>query len=186
MRTNGAALGTDTRASTANRPKPKLRNVSFATGSTSRSPYMVLMRTGHEAAKTITVIFTLWPSAISSVTKGRSATEGMGRRNSTMGRAASSARGRVPSSTPSGTAIRIAVSSPIAQTVRVPQRSVRKSASATSPPAAASTVETGGSSTGSIRPERPASSAAMRRTATPAAPRTTRRSIIEAAGPAAG
>jgi hypothetical protein len=34
---NGAALGRDTRHSTDRVPKPKLRRLSFATGSTSRS-----------------------------------------------------------------------------------------------------------------------------------------------------
>ena len=100
-----------------------------------------------------------------------SATEGMGRRNSTKARVAARTPGRLPSTTPAGTATATAMASPSAQAPIVAATSARNCGLAASPAARASTVEASGSTAGLMTPARPSASAASRKTRTPQTPR---------------
>src|SRR5215471_16371285 len=107
-----------------------------------------------------------------SPTSTMSATEGMGRKNSTMARVAARTPGRLPSTTPAGTATATAMASPSAQAPMVAATSARNRPLTASPAARASTVEASGSTARLMTPARPNASAASRNTATPQAPRT--------------
>src|SRR5215470_6807982 len=101
-----------------------------------------------------------------------SATEGMGRRNSTMARVAARTPGRLPSTTPAGTATATAMASPSAQAPMVAATSARNRPLTASPAARASTVEASGSTARLMTSARPSTSAASRNTTTPPTPRT--------------
>src|SRR4029077_15670948 len=100
-----------------------------------------------------------------------SATEGMGRRNSTMARVAARTPGRLPSTTPAGTATTTAMARPSAQAPMVAATSARNCPLTASPAARASTVEASGSTARLMTPTRPKASPANRNTATPPTPR---------------
>ena len=84
---NGPAAGMTTRPMTPAREVPNTLAMSFALGSTPRTPYMVLKRMGHTAAYiAMTIcISSVWPRA--SITSGMSATAGMVRTSSMGARA---------------------------------------------------------------------------------------------------
>src|SRR6188472_130771 len=105
---------------------PKDRAVSTATGSTSRTPYIVCTRMGQKAPKAArkTSLLSVGPSVRKS--NGFSAADGIGRRNSTGTRNARPARSLRPSTTPMGTARSVASPSPIAQPRAVWRNAVQK------------------------------------------------------------
>jgi hypothetical protein len=72
------------------------------------------------------------PEPTTRLTSRMSATEGTGRRNSTMARVANRTPGRLPRMSPSGTAITVASSSPRAHAATVAPRSARNRPSVTS------------------------------------------------------
>ena len=89
--------------------------MSIATGSTSRTPYIVWTSSGQKApnAARKTSLFRFVPSVRKS--SGISAAEGIGRRNSIGTRNARAAKSLEPSTIPIGTASTVASASPSAQ-----------------------------------------------------------------------
>src|SRR4051794_5323505 len=108
----GAALGNVMRASRSKRPTPNERAVSIATGSTSRTPYIVWTSSGQNAPKAArkTSLLTFVPIVRKST--GISAADGIGRRNSIGTRNAAPASSLEPSTIPIGIASTAAMSSP--------------------------------------------------------------------------
>src|SRR4051794_264071 len=111
----GTALGSLIRLRRSNGPTPNDRAVSRATGSTSRTPYMVWTSSGQKAPKLArkTSLCSVVPRVRKST--GISAADGMGRRNSTGMRNALVAKSLEPSRIPIGTASTVAMPRPRAQ-----------------------------------------------------------------------
>ncbi|MFC7105361.1 hypothetical protein ACFQQB_35985 [Nonomuraea rubra] len=84
------------------------------------------------------------PSGNRNTASGISATDGIGRRNSTSGRAERSMNGTVPNSSPAGTATAIAIASPSRHGPSVASTSVLNCTSSGSVAAVASTCDTYG------------------------------------------
>jgi hypothetical protein len=101
----GLAAGNTTRPMRWPRPRPKLRAMSSISGSTPRTPSMVLSRTGHTAPSTISAILEPSPIPITTSTNGSISGGGIERRNSITGRLARRTRGASPMSTPSATPV---------------------------------------------------------------------------------
>src|SRR4051794_3378029 len=111
----GTALGSLIRLRRSNGPTPNDRAVSRATGSTSRTPYMVWTSSGQKAPKLArkTSLCSVVPRVRKST--GMSAADGIGRRNSTGMRNALVAKSLEPSKIPIGTASTVAMPRPSAQ-----------------------------------------------------------------------
>src|SRR6266511_53724 len=111
----GTELGSVIRERRSSHPTPNERAVSTASGSTSRTPYIVWTRSGQNAPKVArkTSLLRFVPSVRKST--GMSAAEGIGRRNSMGTRNALAAKSLEPSRMPIGTARAVAMPSPSAQ-----------------------------------------------------------------------
>src|SRR6201992_1769520 len=181
---NGAALGSDTIRTVARPENPNARLVSLATGSTSSRPAIVLYRTGQIAPYTISVTDIRSPGPSQRLTSRISATEGIGRRNSTTARGAPRTPGRLPSSTPTGTPMITVTASPAAQASTVAPRSARNRPLPSSVTAWPSTVEVSGSTDFGMTPITPSTSATARNTITPVSPRRQRAARAFRAGDA--
>ena len=121
----GTELGSVMRTSRSSRPTPNDRPVSSASGSTSRTPYIVCTSSGQNApnAARKTSLFTFVPSV--STSSGISAADGIGRRNSIGTRNAAAAKSLEPSAMPIGTASAAAMPSPSPQPRIVWSRAVQ-------------------------------------------------------------
>src|SRR6201996_2714701 len=181
---NGAALGSDTIRTVASPENPNARLVSLATGSTSSRPAMVLYRTGQIAPYTISVTDIRSPGPSQRLTSRISATEGIGRRNSTTARVATRTPGKLPSSTPTGTPMPSGPAGPAAQASTVAARSARNRPLPSSVTAWPRTVEVSGRTDLGITPITPSSSATIRNTMTPVSPRRQRAARAFRAGDA--
>ncbi len=111
----GDELGNVMRRRRSLQPRPNDLAVSTATGSTSRTPYIVWTRRGQNAPKAARKISLL--RFVPSVRKrsGISAADGIGRRNSIGTRKARAASSLEPRTIPIGTASTVAMPRPIAQ-----------------------------------------------------------------------
>ena len=121
----GSALGSVIRHSRSNRPTPNDRAVSIATGSTSRTPYIVCTRSGQNAPKAArkSSLFSDVPKVRKS--SGITTTDGIGRRNSIGTRNAFPAKSLEPRRIPIGTASAVAIASPSPQPRIVWRRSLQ-------------------------------------------------------------
>src|SRR3954464_16025597 len=108
----GAALGKVMRTSRSKRPTPNERAVSIATGSTSRTPYIVWTSSGQNAPNAARKTSLLRFVPIVKKSTGISAADGIGRRNSIGTRNAAPASSLDPSTIPMGIASTAATSSP--------------------------------------------------------------------------
>ena len=79
----GEAAGSTTLARMVGPEQPNVRAVRISTGSTPRTPSMVLMRIGNEQARKITNTFIPSPMPSSTMATGTIAGAGTARRNST-------------------------------------------------------------------------------------------------------
>ncbi len=104
----------------------------------------MLKRIGQTEAYVISATLVSVPEPSSRDTSGISATDGSGRRNSTIARTAASTTGTLPSSSPSGTAIAQASPSPRTHARKVAPRPSRKTGSPANSTARASTSDAGG------------------------------------------
>ena len=110
-------------------------------------------------------------SARTSATSGISATDGIGRRNSTIARVALRTPGTLPSARPMGTATATVMTIPIAHASSVAERSVRNWVLATNPTVWPSTVDINGRADLLSTPVMPSTWTSTRKATTPSAPR---------------
>jgi hypothetical protein len=140
------------------RESPNERAVSIATGSTSRTPYIVWTRSGQNApnAARKTSLFKLIPRVRKRT--GMSAADGIGRRNSIGTRNARAAVSLDPSRIPIGTASTVAIASPSAQPRTVCANAVQNACVCTIVQSSETADDMGGRSRRSISPVRETSS----------------------------
>src|SRR5438034_2041034 len=184
----GSALGSVILYRRSKRPMPNERAVSIATGSTSRTPYIVWISSGQNAPNVArnTSLFRFVPSVRKS--SGISAADGIGRMNSTGTRNALDANSLEPSAIPVGTASTVARMSPSAQPRTVSAKAHQKWLVCTTDPSSRTVVLMAGRSLSEITPVREISSQKMsadaieRRTTSGSAIETRRRSGAAATG----